>query len=73
METQCCRRWCSNTEDIEDILVTVIVLDDCWKILMTYRCITLIALNILSLVTPIVDYVVVSKIPFSLRGSVELM
>ena len=35
---------------------------------MTYRCITLILLKILFLVTPIVDDVIISKILFSLRG-----
>ena len=38
---------------------------------MMYRCINLILLNMLSLVTPIFDDDVVSRIPFSLRGSVE--
>ena len=68
MKTRWCRSWCSSTEDIEDILVIVTVVDDCWKLPMTYRCISLISLKMLSLVTHIVDYVVVSRIPFSLRG-----
>ena len=38
---------------------------------MMYRCITLILLKMLSLLTPIVDDVVVSRIPLLLRGSVE--
>ena len=65
-----CRRWCSS---IEDVLVTIPVTDDCWKIPMTYRCITLTMLQMLSLRDPIVDDVVVSRIPFSLRGSVGIL
>ena len=49
------------------------VTDECRKLTMTSRCITLILLKMLSLVTPIVDDVVVSRIPFSLRGSVEIL
>ena len=47
--------------------------DECWKLPMTYRCITSILLKILSLVTPIADDDVVSRIPFSLRGSVKIL
>ena len=53
--------------------VTTPVTDDCWNFFKTYICITLILLKMLSLVTPIVDDVVVSIIPFSLRGSVEIL
>ena len=73
MKTQCCRRWCSSTKYIEDITVNVPVDDDRWKLPMTYRCITLILLKILSLLYPIVDDFVVSRIPFSLRVSVEIL
>ena len=69
MKTRCCRRWCSSTEDVEEVPL----IDDCWKLSMTYRCITLMLVNMLSLLAPIVDDVVVSRIPFSLRGSVEIL
>ena len=48
--------------------VIIPVTDDCWKLPMMYRCITLMMLQILSLITPIVYDDVVSRITFSLRG-----
>ena len=65
MKTQCCRIWCSS---VEDVPVTVPVADDCVKLPVTYRCMTLMLLKMLSLLAPTVDVVVVNRIPFSLRG-----
>ena len=73
MNTQWCSRWCSSNKYIEDIRVTIPVANVCWKISMTYRCITLILPKIIFLVTRIVYDVVISRIPFSLRGSVEIL
>ena len=73
MKTQCYRRWCSSTKDVKDCTVIVLVVDGFWKLPMTYRCITLMLLKMLSLLDPTFDVVVVSRIPFSLRGSVEIL
>ena len=73
MKIWCCKRWCSSTEDVEDVPVTVPIADDCWKISMMYRCITLMLLKMHSLLSPTVDVVIVSIIPFSLRGGVEIL
>ena len=73
MKTQCCRRLCSSTEDVEYVLVIVPIADVVEELPMIYRCITLVLLLMLSLLAPTIDVVVVSRIPFSLRGSVEIL
>ena len=62
----CYRRW-------RHWRVIVPVTNECWKLPMMYRCITLIPFNMLSLLSPIVDDFFVSRIPFLLSGCVEIL
>ena len=81
MKTWCCRR-CSNTEDIEYVPIANVVEEKFqWFIDVSPWCCWWRSLSLplqlmslmLSLLAPIVDVVVVYIIPFSLRGSVEML